>query len=141
MPTEKTPLTSSPPGEPQVETAAPSRLHRALAVPGNMSLKSMAGQLLRNLLPAAGTTLLFYGNQTITVIFVARHLGTHVLAQYSIGQSIASVCGLSLLLGMATGLDTLCAQSFGRHKRGPELGEILQRGLLICLASFGRTNL
>jgi MATE family multidrug resistance protein len=112
---------------------AGSRLHRLVGVPVGMSLKGMTWQLTSNVVPAAGTMLLFYATQAITLMFVGRQLGVTPLAQYGLGQSILNAAGISLAQGMAAGLDTLCAQSYGRHKRGPECGEILQRGIVICV--------
>jgi MATE family multidrug resistance protein len=143
MSSEKTPLASSLVSAPADYTSGErdqpaavehGPLQRALGVPSDMNVKAMTWELTSNFVPAAGTTLLFYATQTITMMFVGRQLGTQVLAQYGVGQSILSVVGVSLAGGMAVGIDTLCAQSYGRHKSGPEFGEILQRGTFICLA-------
>jgi MATE family multidrug resistance protein len=116
------------------DNAAGRAVARFIGVPYGMRLSTMCSQLARNFIPAAGTTLLFFANQTITMMFVGRLLGVEALAAYSVGQSVFNVAGISLAQGFATGLDTLCSQSYGRHKSGPELGEILQRGMLVCLA-------
>jgi MATE family multidrug resistance protein len=104
-----------------------------IAVPPHMKLREMLSELAVNVVPAAVTTLLFFANQAITTMVVGRVLGTVVLAQYTVGQSIFNACGLSLAHGMATALDTLCSQSYGRQQQGPELGELFQRSLVVCI--------
>ena len=50
---------------------------------------------------------------------IAGHLGADDLAAASIGATTMNVIGLSILEGMATALDTLCAQAYGSgHKVG-----------------------
>ncbi|CAN6178196.1 unnamed protein product [Urochloa humidicola] len=63
----------------------------------------IAGALLQNLI------------QMISVMYVG-HLGELPLAGASMANSFATVTGLSLLLGMASALDTLCGQAFGARQ-------------------------
>ncbi|KAL6909818.1 hypothetical protein ACP4OV_001477 [Aristida adscensionis] len=63
----------------------------------------IAGALLQNVI------------QMISVMFVG-HLGELPLAGASMANSFATVTGLSLLLGMASALDTLCGQAFGARQ-------------------------
>lgn len=50
---------------------------------------------------------------------IAGHLGADDLAAASIGATTMNVVGLSIFEGMATALDTLCAQAYGSgHKVG-----------------------
>lgn len=63
-------------------------------------------------LPLIATYLLQYSFFVITTI-VAGHLGPDDLAAESIGVMTMNVVGLAIFEGMATGLDTLCAQAYG----------------------------
>ncbi|CAL5047682.1 unnamed protein product [Urochloa decumbens] len=63
----------------------------------------IAGALLQNVI------------QMISVMYVG-HLGELPLAGASMANSFATVTGLSLLLGMASALDTLCGQAFGAQQ-------------------------
>ncbi|OEL16002.1 Protein DETOXIFICATION 16 [Dichanthelium oligosanthes] len=65
----------------------------------------------------------------ISVMFVG-HLGKFELACVSVATSFASVTGLTVLAGMAGGLDTLCGQAFdaGQHRL---LGMHKQRAMLV----------
>ncbi|KAK7314618.1 hypothetical protein VNO77_33145 [Canavalia gladiata] len=62
--------------------------------------------------PLFGVGLLQYSLQVISVMFVG-HLGELPLSAASVATSFASVTGFTLLMGMASALDTLCGQSFG----------------------------
>ncbi|KAJ0095828.1 hypothetical protein Patl1_15219 [Pistacia atlantica] len=55
--------------------------------------------------------------QVISVMMVG-HLGELALSSTAIAISLASVTGFSLLLGMASGLETLCGQAFGAKHHG-----------------------
>ena len=52
------------------------------------------------------------------------------LAGISLAVSMANVTGVSLMIGLSSALDTLCAQAFGAQKFHL-LGEHLQRAILI----------
>uniref|UniRef100_A0A0D9WQ04 Protein DETOXIFICATION n=1 Tax=Leersia perrieri TaxID=77586 RepID=A0A0D9WQ04_9ORYZ len=80
----------------------------------------IAGALLQNV------------TQMISVMFVG-HLGELPLAGASMANSFASVTGLSLLLGMASALDTLCGQAFGAEQYHL-LGIYKQRAMLLLTA-------
>ncbi|WCJ42192.1 MATE efflux family protein [Euphorbia peplus] len=56
--------------------------------------------------------LLNFSIQIISLMFVG-HLGELPLSGASMATSFASLTGFNLLMGMASGLDTLCGQSFG----------------------------
>ncbi|CAL5028012.1 unnamed protein product [Urochloa decumbens] len=72
----------------------------------------------------------------ISVMFVG-HLGELALSGASMATSFASVTGFSLLMGMATSLDTLCGQAFGA-KQHHLLGIYKQRAILVLtLMSVG----
>ncbi|KAA3476024.1 protein DETOXIFICATION 16-like [Gossypium australe] len=81
--------------------------------------------------PLIGVSLFQYCIQMISVMLVG-HAGELALAGASMGTSFASVTGFSLLLGMATALDTLCGQSYGA-KQYSMLGIHMQRAMLILV--------
>ncbi|XP_044426469.1 protein DETOXIFICATION 16 isoform X2 [Triticum aestivum] len=77
----------------------------------------IAGALLQNLI------------QMISVMYVG-HLGELALAGASMASSFATVTGFSLLLGMASALDTLCGQAYGARQYHL-LGVYKQRAMVI----------
>ncbi|KAF7834597.1 protein DETOXIFICATION 16-like [Senna tora] len=60
------------------------------------------------------------------------HLGELPLSGASMATSFASVTGFSLLVGMASALDTLCGQSYGA-KQHHKLGTHMQRAMLVLM--------
>lgn len=81
--------------------------------------------------PLISVSLLQYCLQLISVMFVG-HLGELALSGASMATSFASVTGSSLLMGMASALDTLCGQSYGA-KQYHMLSIHMQRAMLILL--------
>ncbi|KAK7252282.1 hypothetical protein RIF29_36120 [Crotalaria pallida] len=79
--------------------------------------------------PLIFVSLLNFCIQVISVMFVG-HLGELALSGASMATSFASVTGSSLLMGMASALDTLCGQSYGA-KQHRMLGIYMQRAMLI----------
>ncbi|KAI8528641.1 hypothetical protein RHMOL_Rhmol12G0163400 [Rhododendron molle] len=85
--------------------------------------------------PLICVSLLQFCLQLISVMFVG-HLGELALSGASMATSFASVTGFSMLLGMASALDTLCGQSYGA-KQYHMLGIHTQRAMLVLsLASI-----
>ncbi|XP_059308765.1 protein DETOXIFICATION 14-like [Lycium ferocissimum] len=62
--------------------------------------------------PMAAVTLSQYLLQVISMMMVG-HLGQLYLSSTAIAVSLATVTGLTLLLGMASALETLCGQAYG----------------------------
>ncbi|KAB1204207.1 MATE efflux family protein 7 [Morella rubra] len=81
--------------------------------------------------PLVSVNLLVNSLQLISVMFVG-HLGELSLSGASIATSFASVTGFSLLIGMASALDTFCGQSYGA-KQYHMLGIHLQRAMVVLL--------
>jgi MATE family multidrug resistance protein len=75
------------------------------------------------------TYLLQYSSTVITVL-VAGRLSQADLAASSLALTASSIPGLALIEGMATALDTLCAQAYGAGLRG-HVGLHVQRMLLL----------
>ncbi|KAK7358171.1 hypothetical protein VNO77_00095 [Canavalia gladiata] len=81
--------------------------------------------------PLMTVSILNYSLQIISVMFVG-HLGELPLSGASMATSFASVTGFSLLVGMASALDTLCGQSYGA-KQHHMLGIHMQRAMLVLM--------
>nr|CAB3467982.1 unnamed protein product [Digitaria exilis] len=104
---------------PETESSAPTvgeEVKKQLQLAGPL----IAGSLLQNLI------------QMISVMFVG-HLGELPLAGASMASSFAAVTGFSLLLGMASALDTLCGQAFGARQYHL-VGINKQRAMLLLTA-------
>lgn len=69
--------------------------------------------LLRNTFPVSMAFLLQY-SLTVVSIFCVGHLGKNQLSAVSLAAMIANITGYGIVQGIATCLDTLAAQSFGR---------------------------
>ncbi|POS77706.1 MATE efflux family protein [Diaporthe helianthi] len=90
--------------------------------------------LLEYSLPLIATYLLQYSFFCITII-IAGHLSADDLAAASIGSMTMNVSGLVIFEGMATALDTLCAQAYGSgHKVG--VGLHIQRMISLMALSL-----
>ncbi|KAI1383867.1 MATE efflux family protein [Hypoxylon trugodes] len=76
------------------------------------SWKSELWLLSQYSVPLIATYLLQYSYSVITT-FVAGHLGADELAAASIGMTTMNIVGFATIEGMATALDTLCAQAYG----------------------------
>ena len=68
--------------------------------------------LLRYSLPLVVTYLLQFLPYVLTTL-IAGHLSADDLAAASIGGTTVAICGSAFIQGMATALDTLCAQTYG----------------------------
>ncbi|KAJ6672658.1 MULTIDRUG RESISTANCE PROTEIN [Salix viminalis] len=79
--------------------------------------------------PLISVSLLQYCIQMISVMFVG-HLGELSLAGASMATSFATVTGFSLLMGMASALDTFCGQSYGARQLHM-LGIHMQRAMVV----------
>ncbi|KAF3948309.1 hypothetical protein CMV_025678 [Castanea mollissima] len=79
--------------------------------------------------PLITVSLLQYSLQMISVMFVG-HLGELALSGASMATSFATVTGFSLLMGMASALDTLCGQSYGA-KQYHMMGIQMQRAMFV----------
>ncbi|KAH7287925.1 hypothetical protein KP509_31G003400 [Ceratopteris richardii] len=79
--------------------------------------------------PLIAVNLLQMTYQMISLVFIG-HVGELELASSSIAISMANVTGYSVLMGMASGLETLCGQAYGA-KQYELIGLYLQTGLLV----------
>jgi len=74
--------------------------------------KAESWLLLSYSVPLIGSYLLQYF-YTVVTIYVAGHIGSDALAAASIGVTTMTIVGYAIFEGMATALDTLCAQAYG----------------------------
>ncbi|KAJ4838978.1 Protein DETOXIFICATION 16 [Turnera subulata] len=101
---------------------------------GNVSRKEILEEVKKQLWlsgPLILASLLQYCIQIISVMFVG-HLGELSLSGASMATSFASVTGFSLLMGMASALDTFCGQSYGAEQYHM-LGIHMQRAMFVIL--------
>jgi MATE family multidrug resistance protein len=89
-------------------------------------------RILSMSIPVAAAYLLSYFSQTTLIFFVGR-LGASQLASASLGILFANVTGMSLIVGVATSMDTLMSQASSASNDPTILGKILQRGLLMTI--------
>ncbi|ORY17456.1 mate-domain-containing protein [Clohesyomyces aquaticus] len=93
--------------------------------------KEEALLLFKYSLPLTLTYLLQYSFSLIT-IFVVGHIGTKELGAVSLANMTANITGFAVYEGLATSLDTLCAQAYGTgHKT--QIGVHLQRMILFMM--------
>uniref|UniRef100_A0ACD5XIM7 Uncharacterized protein n=1 Tax=Avena sativa TaxID=4498 RepID=A0ACD5XIM7_AVESA len=88
-----------------------------------------AKRLLRLAGPLVTSSVLQFALRLVSVMFVG-HLGELPLAGASLATSLANVTGFSLLVGMASALDTLCGQAFGARQYHL-LGIYKQRAMVV----------
>lgn len=115
--TESTPLLSDV--QPSIESAT------------SESWGSELWLLAQYSVPLIATYLLQYSHSVITT-FVAGHLGADELAAASIGMTTMNIIGYATIEGMATALDTLCAQAYGSGNL-TGVGLHVQR-MMLCMA-------
>ena len=72
--------------------------------------------LLRYSLPLMATFLLQY-SLTVASIFTVGHIGTAELGAVSLASMSANITGYAIYQGLATSLDTLCAQAYGSGRK------------------------
>lgn len=68
----------------------------------------------------------------VTTVFVVGHLGTKELGAVSLASMTANITGVAVYTGLATSLDTLCAQAYGSGKK-ELVGLHLQRMIYFLL--------
>jgi MATE family multidrug resistance protein len=80
-----------------------------------------------------GAIASFFWNSTnfaVTMI-VGQRLGAEKLEALTSGTTVYNVCAVSIGIGLISALDTLASQAFGRDPKTKELGELMQRSLII----------
>ncbi|XP_078429258.1 protein DETOXIFICATION 16-like [Wolffia australiana] len=102
-----------------------------LPVPSSLSLLEEIKTQVSLATPLVAVNLLQYSFQIVSLMFVG-HLGELPLSGAAMATSFANVTGFSVLLGMASALDTLCGQAYGAKKYN-SLGIHLQRAMVVVL--------
>ncbi|XP_050223069.1 protein DETOXIFICATION 12-like [Mercurialis annua] len=85
--------------------------------------------------PMVAVVLSQYLLQVISMMMVG-HLGELALSSTAIATSLSGVTGFSLLLGMASALETLCGQAYGAkqyHKLGIQTQTAIFCLILVCI--------
>jgi multidrug resistance protein, MATE family len=88
-----------------------------------------AALLFKYSVPLTITYLLQYSFSLVT-IFVVGHIGTDELGAVSLATMTANITGYAVFEGLATSLDTLCAQAYGNGRK-EQVGLHLQRMVLL----------
>jgi MATE family multidrug resistance protein len=114
--------------------ADPSELEAILGE-GEATVHTTAGKeaklLFKYSVPLTITYLLQYSFSLVT-IFVVGHIGTDELGAVSLATMTANITGYAVYEGLATSLDTLCAQAYGSGRK-EQVGLHLQRMVLFML--------
>uniref|UniRef100_A0ACD5TDY7 Uncharacterized protein n=6 Tax=Avena sativa TaxID=4498 RepID=A0ACD5TDY7_AVESA len=84
-------------------------------------------------LPMAAVSVAQYAVQVTSNMMVGHLPGVLPLSASAIATSLASVSGFSLLIGMASGLETLCGQAYGAEQYG-RLGVQTYRAMVTLTA-------
>lgn len=114
--------------------ADPSELEAILGeneVAVQTSARQEAKLLFKYSVPLTITYLLQYSFSLVT-IFVVGHIGTDELGAVSLATMTANITGYAVFEGLATSLDTLCAQAYGSGRK-EQVGLHLQRMILFML--------
>ncbi|KAH7133168.1 mate-domain-containing protein [Dactylonectria estremocensis] len=103
-------------------------------IAGPASVWSEVWLIVRYSVPLIITYLLQYSATVITTI-VAGHLSADDLGAASIGLTTMNIIGYAMVEGMATALDTLCAQAYGSG-RLTNVGLYVQRMVVLMTATM-----
>ncbi|KAJ4288681.1 hypothetical protein N0V90_011918 [Kalmusia sp. IMI 367209] len=95
------------------------------------SARKEAKLLVKYSVPLVVTYVLQYTFSLVT-IFVVGHIGTDELGAVSLATMTANITGLAVYEGLATSLDTLCAQAYGGGRK-EQVGLHLQRMVVFML--------
>lgn len=87
--------------------------------------------LFKYSVPLVVTYVLQYSFSLVTM-FVVGHIGTDELGAVSLATMTANITGLAIYEGLATSLDTLCAQAYGAGRK-EMVGLHLQRMVIFML--------
>lgn len=86
-------------------------------------------ELLKLAIPTSAMNLLSFAVTTLSLLFVGR-VSTLDLSGILLANSIFNVTGISLVVGLASGMETLCSQAFGAQHY-VLVGVLLQRALVL----------
>ncbi|KAI9034178.1 mate-domain-containing protein [Hyaloraphidium curvatum] len=119
--------------QPPPDPAADGNAADTVAVKERKLVFSEAGTIVRLAAPISGAYLISMASQ-FTSMFYLGHLGATELAAAAMAIMYCNVTGYSIIIGLATSLDTLCAQTFTSPTARPgALGVLMQRGWVLLL--------
>lgn len=98
------------------------------------SVKRELVYLGKSSMPLTVTFLLQY-SLTVASVFSVGHLGKTELGAVSLASMTANITGFALIQGLATCLDTLCAQAYGAGSYH-QVGDYFQKCTLMIMAFF-----
>ncbi|CAL8462043.1 g1574 [Coccomyxa elongata] len=84
--------------------------------------------------PISSQAALVFLSSLVSLAF-AGHLGGLALSQAVLASSVYNITGAAVLLGLASGMETLCGQAYGARNYGA-LGIVLQQAVVISTAVF-----
>lgn len=93
-------------------------------------IRDELAELVSFSLPVSAGYLLSYLNQTVLMILLG-HIGAIELAAACLALTYSNVTSFSVGIGLATAMDTLCAQTFTGLQEAHAVGDILQRALFV----------
>ncbi|GAX72839.1 hypothetical protein CEUSTIGMA_g294.t1 [Chlamydomonas eustigma] len=88
------------------------------------------GGLVSLAFPVVLQNIFGYMTSLVSAAFVG-HLGSQVLSSVVMASSLYNVTGLSIVVGLASGMETMCGQAYGAQNY-KMLGLVMQRALLVC---------
>ncbi|KAF2864984.1 mate-domain-containing protein [Massariosphaeria phaeospora] len=106
-------------------------IHRNNDIDLHTTASKEAKLLLQSSIPLVITYLLQY-SFSLTTLFVVGHIGTNELGAVSLATMTANITGFAIYEGLATSLDTLCAQAYGSGRK-ELVGLHLQRMVVLML--------
>lgn len=85
--------------------------------------------------PVVVSYILQFSLQTVNVIFLG-HLNSNYLAASALGNMFCNVTGYSLIYGLATSVDTLCAQAYGSKQYYHMTRVALRAAIMLLLCTL-----
>jgi MATE family multidrug resistance protein len=109
--------------------------HRQTAAAQRVPIHSAAAHVLRFSAPVGAAVMIGASFKPIVLAFVAWHDAANV-AGAAIALNLNNSRSLTTTVGLASGLDTLLPQIFGRDPTDPAFGVMAQRMMAIMCAAF-----
>eukprot|EP00760_Papus_ankaliazontas_P017210 PhM_4_TR17068/c0_g1_i2/m.30841/K03327/TC.MATE, SLC47A, norM, mdtK, dinF; multidrug resistance protein, MATE family len=97
----------------------------------SMFERSFLGPFFLNFVATAGASIMYFLNNTATMVFIGQRLTTHELAVFSTVTAFIVSLGLGPTLGCGQAVDTLVSQAYGRQPKCREIGILAQRAIFV----------
>lgn len=98
---------------------------------GNIGICAAVMDLLYLAAPAAVSLAFTFSMSVVPLAFVGSMLGERELSGASVGYFITCILIFYPMVGLTFAMDTLISHEYGRDPLSPEMGLVLQRGVLI----------